>query len=148
MSTVTNHPTPAERVATGKLWQAGGIAAVSAVVANLIFWFVITRVLQMELMVFAQGPGTPLMPVTAGMVILTSAVPAIGATILLAILDKFVTRPFRVFQIVAVVFLLLSLGGPFSLPAEVPVSTKVILSVMHGIAAAAIVGVLRKYGRS
>lgn len=148
MSKNTNYPTSAERVATGKLWQAGGIAAVSAVVANLIFWFLITRVLQMELMVFAQGPGTPLIPVAAGMVILTSAVPAIGAAILLTILDKFVARPFRVFQIIAAVFLLLSLGGPFSLPAEVPISTKLILSAMHGIAAAAIVGVLGKYGRS
>lgn len=148
MSTVTNVSTPSEQVATNKLWQVGGIAAVSATLGNLIVWFVATRLLQMELIVFAQGPGSPLMPVSPGMVILTSAVPAVGATILLAVLGKWVARPFRIFQIISAVFLLLSLGGPLSLPAEVTMSAKVVLSLMHVIAGATIVWVLDKYAKA
>lgn len=148
MSTLTNIPASSGQVATNKLWQAGGIAAVFAVVSNLIFWFITARLLQMELIVFAQGPGSPLMPVSPMMIILTSAVPAVAATILLAILGKAVARPFRVFQIIAGVFLLLSLGGPLSLPAEVPMSAKVVLSLMHIVAGAAIVWALGKYAKA
>lgn len=90
----------------------------------------------------ATGPAEP---ITAVMVILASIVPAVAATVLLAVLARVVGRPVRVFQIIALVFLLLSLVGPALQP--VALSTKLVLLSMHAVAAAAIVGVLTRLTR-
>jgi hypothetical protein len=78
-------------------------------------------------------------------VVIASVVPAIAATVFLAILGKFAPRPILVFRIISVVFLLVSFGGPLSLPVDI--STKVALSVMHVVAGAVIVGMLTMLGR-
>ena len=74
-------------------------------------------------------------------------VPAIGATILLAVLGKFLSRPFRVFWIISVVAFLVSYMLPLTLPAGVVTSTKIGLGLMHISAAVVIVGVLTRQGR-
>jgi hypothetical protein len=132
-----------ERVAVRRLPVAALIAAAVAVVANLVIFFLAGAFVPLE--VQAGGPGSPVMPLTAVPVIVTSALPAFGAAVLLALLGRFLSRPHLIFMIIAIVFLLLSFGGPLSL--QVNTGSKVVLSLMHVVAAVAIVGVLNTMGR-
>lgn len=74
------------------------------------------------------------------MVLVATIVPTIGAVVLLALLNRFTARPRRIFRIIAVVALLLSLGGPLSVGA--PLSVTLTLVAMHILTAAIITGVL------
>jgi len=133
-----------ERVAIRRLPLAALIAAVVAAVGNLVV-FLVSSVLGVSFDIPLNGPGTPAEPLPAIMVIIASAVPAFAAAALLALLGRFTTRPFRIFMIIAVVFGLLSFGGPASLP--VGLSTIIALGLMHIVAGVAIVGVLSRWGR-
>jgi hypothetical protein len=134
-----------EHIAYGRLWWAGLLAAVIAAVANLIVLVVTQNLLGIPVMAPAT-PGSPeLAPLSAIAVITASVVPAIGATILLAILGKFLEHPIRVFWIISVVFLLISFISPLTLP--VGIATKITLSLMHLVAALAIVEVLTLIAR-
>ena len=93
------------------------------------------------------GPGGPLTAMPAALIIVFSAVPAVGATILLAILSKVASRPMRVFWVISVVVFVLSFVLPIGLPSSVATSTRIGLPLMHVIAAAVIVGVLTTLGR-
>lgn len=147
MSAVTQSSVQAGQVAPiSKLWWVGLVAALSATVANVIF-FVVTKGLGIPYILPLQGPEAPLELLPVMMVVIASMVPTIGATFLLVVLGKFLAKPLRVFWIISVVFLLGSLVLPLTLPVTVAVSTKIGLSAMHVIAGAAIVGVLSKLGR-
>ena len=84
-----------------------------------------------------MGPGSPITPLPFTMVVFATAVPTIGATILLAVLNRFTRRAVTIFRISAVVILLLSLAAPFSLP--VPLLVRATLASMHVITAAIVV---------
>ena len=87
-------------VPISKLWQVGLIAAVGAAVANLVFFWITKSVFSIPYIIPMGGPGGPLGSLPAVVVIMFNVVPAIGATLLLAILAKFLSRPFRVFWII------------------------------------------------
>jgi hypothetical protein len=91
------------------------------------------------------GPESAPEPLPFFAVIMASLVPAIAAAIFLAILAKFTSRAGLIFIIVSVLFLLVSFGGPFSLPVDL--GTQLALSVMHLVAGLAIVGLLTTLGR-
>jgi hypothetical protein len=128
------------------LWWVALAAGAAALLGNLIIFFVGQNLLGLSLMIpQAPGSSTALVPLTIGPIVGASIVPAIGAAVLLAVLGRFVKRPFRVFQIVAAVILLLSFGGPLNLP--IGGAEKVVMVVMHVVTAAVIVGVLSVLGR-
>jgi hypothetical protein len=74
-----------------------------------------------------------------------SFVPAFIAAALFAVLGRFVRQPVRAFVAIAAVFLLLSLGGPLSLP--VTTGVKLALAAMHLIAGVLITALLVRLGR-
>ena len=78
---------------------------------------------------------------TATGIILSSAVPAMVATILLMILNHYSKKPLQFFVIIAVIVLLLSFAPVFMV--DVSVNTKVMLGIMHLVAAGAIIIFLR-----
>lgn len=125
------------------LWLTALVAGVAAALVNLLVYLLATTVFGLPLEI--ATPRGPTMPLTPMPIIITSFVPAIGAAVLLALLNRFVRRPFPIFLAVAVVFLLLSLGAPLSLP--VAATTKAILILMHVLAGAAIVGILARLAR-
>jgi len=133
-----------ERVAFRKLLWVGPVAAVAAFVAVVVV-FGIAGLFGVPLEVMAPPTYETLSPMEVSFIAQATIPPAIGATILLAILGRFTRRPFLIFQIVAAVFLLLSFGGPLSLPVSGLV--KLVLAIMHVVAASAIVGVLSTLGR-
>jgi hypothetical protein len=146
MSVITTSSQDQQVVPISKLWWVGLVAAAGAAIANLIL-FLITRGLGIPYIMPLQGPDAALEALPASMVIIASVVPAIGATILFAILGKFLAQPIRVFWIIAAVFLVISFAGPFTFPTAVALSTKIGLTLMHVVAGAAIVGILTTRGR-
>lgn len=132
----------ANRISTQRLPRAAITGALLAATANAIIFLVATGALGLAVEVQMGGPQSPVTPLTVVPVILMSAIPAALAAGLLWLLARFVARPFFVFQIVAAVLALLSLGGPLSL--QVGPASKAVLGLMHIVAAVAIVGALRR----
>ncbi len=146
MSTVANQTLNKQQIAPiSKLWWVGIVAGVVSAVGNLIFFF-ITSVAGISYMIPIENPDV-LEPLPATVVAIASFVPAIGATILFALLGRFLSQGVRIFTIISIVFLVLSFAMPFTLPAAVPMATKIALNVMHVISGVAIVGVLLKLGK-
>ena len=148
MSDPANTAAQNEQVAAiSKLWWVGLVAGVGATIANFGFYWITKGVFGIPYIIPLGGPNGPLGPLPLPAIIIFNVVPAIGATILLVILGKFLTRPFRMFWIISVVLFLLSFILPLSLPLGVTTSTKIGLSLMHIITMPVIVGVLTKLGR-
>ena len=94
-----------------------------------------------------NGPGTEAVDLPVIMGLVASVIPAIPAWILFAILTKVTAKYANVFVGIAVVFLLLSMGGPATLESA-STSTKILLAVMHVPPAIGIVGGLLRGARS
>jgi hypothetical protein len=133
-----------KRIVFGRLWWVGPLAAAAAAVANVIVFMIEKNLFGLEFIMPLQ-PGAEAAPLTVVPVIVTSVIPAIAATILFAVLGRFTRRPILIFQIIALLFLIVSFGGPLNLPVDA--ATKAGLGVMHIGAWAAIVGVLTTLGR-
>jgi uncharacterized protein (DUF697 family) len=70
-------------------------------------------------------------PISIAHVIFSSVFTAIGATGLFLMLIKFLgAKAVNVFRIISVIFLLVSFGGPFSIP-NAPTNMTMTLSLMH-----------------
>lgn len=145
MSTLTATKSKFERISFSRLLWVGPLAGLVAAIANLIIFGLAKNVVGIPFVIPLFGPGSPLEPLPAFMVIAGCLIPALGAAIVLWILGKFASRPLRIFWIVSVLFLILSLGLPLPLPVDLP--TKLALNLMHTVAAVAIVGVLTTLGR-
>ncbi len=90
-----------------------------------------------------QGPGTPAIEIPVFMPLVASVVPAIGAWAVWAGLSKVTAAHVNIFVGVAVVFGLLSMGGPATLE-NATTTTKLILGLMHVVAGVGITaGILR-----
>jgi hypothetical protein len=126
------------------VWVAPLAGAVAAL-ANLMIFGAAKQVAGIPFVIPVSGPGSPLEPLPAFMVIAGSFVPALGAAVVVWMLGKFTARPLRVFWIVSLLVLMLSLVPLVSLPVDLP--TKLGLGLMHTVAAAAIVGVVTALGR-
>lgn len=137
MTTKTQTTYQSGKNGVGRLIARGTAAGALALAANLLVYFLAPALFNFSLAIPVMGPGSPIMPLPVGMVVLAAVIPTIGATILLAVLNRFTTRAVTIFRIIAVAFLLLSFAAPFSLP--VPVLVRATLASMHVITAAAVV---------
>lgn len=122
-----------ETVAAGRLLQAGAIAAVAASVANVLVYFIVPSLFDFSLEIPLMGPGSEIERLPVFMVILSTVVGTIGAVLIFATLNRYTARPVTIFRVVAVIFLLVSFGPPFSLP--VATSIQLTLATMHLITA-------------
>lgn len=128
-----------KRVVFTGLWQAALLAAAVAALGNLLL-LVIAGLFGISILTPVPPEGTTIAPLTAGPVIISSVVPALAAALLLGLLGRFTASPLRAFYVIAVLFLLISFAGPLGLPVDA--TSKLLLNLMHVIAAAVIVGVL------
>ncbi len=120
---------------------SAAVAAAASAIGNLALLAIARGGLGMEL-VLAVAPDSPeLAPLPVQKVVLASVLPALVGAVLLALIARFTARPMRFFGPLAAVVLVLSMGGPASIPVEEP-ATSWILGLMHVISAVAIVGVL------
>jgi hypothetical protein len=76
-------------------------------------------------------------PLTVVPVIISSIMPLVIATLVFMALVKFTKQPVKIFGIVALVIVILSLWGPFGIP-NVPIGMAIGLNIMHLVAAYAI----------
>jgi len=134
-------------VPLSKLWWVGMIAIAVASIPNILFLLASKSLMDMDWHIPLGGPDGPLGPLPIPAILIFNTVGTIGATIVLAMLGKFVSRPFRVFFILSIVVVLGSFILPIGLPEGVTDATKIGLSVMHVISWVAIVGVMNKMGR-
>ena len=121
------------------LLPKGFIAGCMAAAANIVIYLSAKLVGAINDSVLLP-PGKPL---ELPPVIFSSLIPAIVASLLLFGLSQFAKNPVRVFTIIGVIFLLISLGGPFGIP-NLPASARAILALMHIVAGGLIIYNLRK----
>lgn len=86
-------------------------------------------------------PGSPLQAIQPFNVMMLCLVPALVAALLLAGLGRLTRRPRPIFLAVAGAFLLVSLIPDWALPMD-GLATRILLSLMHLVAATLIVGAL------
>ena len=134
-------------VPISKLWRIGLIAAVGASSANLVYFWITKAIFGIPYIIPMGGPSGPLEPLPAGVIVFLTVVPAVGATLLLALLGKYVARPIRLFWILSGVIFVLSFMLPLTLPSSIATSTKIGLSLMHPTTWVVIAGVLTILGR-
>ncbi|MEI6386372.1 MAG: DUF6069 family protein [Spirochaetota bacterium] len=132
------------RIAPSRLAIATFAGGFIALALNLLIFFVVQGPFGSALLIPGPTQAGTETPLAAGMVIAASIVPAIGAAFLLMLLDRFTSRPIRIFQLTALVVGLLSLGGPLALPLSWAV--RLPLEAMHVCTAAAITLCLSRSG--
>jgi hypothetical protein len=113
----------------------------AAVTAAVIIWSV-AELAGMHLRQPATGPGTA-SALNVGFVIAVSALASLAGWALLALLEHFTARARAIWTTVAVVFLLLSLGGPFS-GHGVSTGNRLLLGLIHLVVAAIVIIGLRR----
>jgi hypothetical protein len=89
-----------ERIASGRVWQVGALAIGASVAANLLLRSIAVGLLGI-------GEGFP--PLGWGPPIVFTIIGVLGAVIVFAIIARFARRPTRLFRIVGLVVLALSL---------------------------------------
>lgn len=130
-------------VALARLLWAGPLAAVAAIAANAVVYFVAYGFGAMPRDVVIEGSG----PVTLAPVVFATLIGAVGAVVVFAVIALLVRRPIRPFLIVASVALVLSFATPLTI-AGAPLSMILALELMHVVAAIVIVGILTTSARA
>jgi hypothetical protein len=119
-------------------------AVLGATAAAVAIWIVATLA-GAELTV-SFGAGQPIQKITVINVVVAALVGSLAGWGLLALLRRFTTNARAIWTVVAILFALLSLGGPLSAIAST--GTKVALVAMHlTVATVVIVGLRRTAGR-
>jgi Family of unknown function (DUF6069) len=122
------------------IWMSALIAGAVAAVANVVVYFV-AGAANVPLQIVAPNTGQlerlALLPV-----VLASLIPAFAAAAVLLLLRRFAPRADTIFQVIAVVIVIVSFGGPLGNPTDA--ATKFVLNLMHVVAGAVItVGLTR-----
>jgi L-asparagine transporter-like permease len=121
-----------------RLFWAGPIATLAAILAGVLY-YALTKVLGEQYLLPLDGSSSQLgqMPVLTPI----TAILILGllASIFFGLLLRFSRKPATVFLSISITALLLSFGGPFSLPAA-SMQTKILMSGMQVIAAGTITG--------
>jgi uncharacterized protein DUF6069 len=122
-----------------RIWRAGLITALAATAANLLLFLT-------SLPFEVPGDFSMLQP---AYIVGSTLVGVAGATLVFAAIARFARRPVAMFRVVAVVFLLVSLVGPFqaltgTMPgfAAVNAQTFIAMALMHIITGALCIIVL------
>jgi len=126
-----------------KLIWVGPLSVAAATLANVFFYYFVTRVLQIRLYAPEQFPPPQLSPIPVTDVVIFSLIFSGGAVIIYWLIVRYRIRPLKTYIIVCLVVLVLSLLLPLKIPTPpVPISTKWSLMTMHVIGGIVVVGVL------
>lgn len=121
------------------------IAVVAATVAALVVWVVFVA-LGIDLQEPTFGAGQATRDLGAVPVVVASAVASLAGWGLLALLERFTARARAVWTVVAVVVLVLSLGGPLS-AAGITTANRIALLLMHLAVGAVLIPLLSRTSR-
>jgi hypothetical protein len=124
------------KVDTSRILRAALIGAVIGSIVNVIVW-VIALQTGLTLSVPAMDPSmadaSGLMQVPFIAVILATAITTLIGGGVLALLNRISATPYRLFQIIAAVFVVVSMAGVLGAPAN---GDKIVLGIMHIVAGA------------
>ncbi len=110
---------------------AGLIAACFSVVLNSILFFIFQSAGVITDTVYIQ----PNEPLTVIAVIISSVFPTLLGACVFFLFEKYTNNGFKLFSIIAIVLMLLSLISPFTAIKDMPVSYGIVLDVMHVVVA-------------
>ena len=82
-------------------------------------------------------------PLTLFPVVISSVLPGVVASLLLWGISKYSANPMRIFSVIGWVFLVISMGGPFSAPG-LPAGMRISLALMHIVAGVIIIYLLTR----
>lgn len=134
--------------AGARLWWLVPLALAAATAANVIFYYILTRLLGEPLLMKSEFPPPVTSPMGVDEVILFSVIWSLGASLVYVFLCAVSARPERTFIIVSAVVLLASMALPLMIPSPpVAMSAKLSLVMMHIIGAVVVVGLLVRLGR-
>ena len=134
----------AEKINAKKLWSAAPLAGAVAAAVNSVLFFVGSAAGLIDSSVIIPGANAPL---TVIPVIASSLIPTLIAGLVLALLNYFLNKPWRVFTIVAAVLLVLSFANPLMIPG-VPVTMVIWLNLMHIVVAGSVVYFFGRFTRN
>lgn len=115
----------------GNIMKFTGFAIASSIIINVILFYVGKAAGAFPETVLIPNQNAPL---TIIPVILSSILPSIIAGLVMGLINKFSSKPKKIFNIVATILLILSFGNPFMIP-EVPMAMVVVLNLMHVVVA-------------
>ena len=121
-----------------RLVWAGPVATLAAILA-VVAYYALTRALGEQYRMPLDGNNSQVGPMPVFTPILAILVPGLLASGFFGLLLRFAHKPATVFLSVSITALILSLGGPFYLPAA-SMQTRILLSGMHVLAAGIITG--------
>lgn len=124
----------------GQAVKAGLFAGLAAAAVNTILFFIFHAAGVLTDTIFIQ-PGQPL---TVVPVLISSILPAIIASMVFFLFDKYTKSGFRIFTIVSIVLLLLSFMNPFMGIPGVTMGYAIVLNVMHVTVVAALLFFIRR----
>ncbi len=107
--------------------QAGLLAALSAVVINVILFYLFHAAGVITDQIFIA----PNMPLTVIPVIISSVIPTLLASMVFFLFEKFSKQGFKIFAISSLVLLALSFLNPFLKIPNVTTAYAIVLNVMH-----------------
>jgi len=117
-----------------KAFMAGLIAAGVATLVNAILFFIFKAAGIIVDTIFIQ----PNQPLTIVPIIISSIVPTLIATLVFFLFEKFTNNGFKIFRIIALVLMVLSLLNPFMGIQGVTVGYALVLDIMHVVVVGAL----------
>ncbi len=125
------------RYSARRLLWAGPLIIGTAVLTNLLFFYLTKRVGAQYLI---SPPAHPLAPLPLVSILFPTLVASAGGVVIFGLLIKVSHVPLPPFLSVAAASLLVSFGGPFSLSPLTSLTTKLLLSAMNVLTALVTVG--------
>jgi hypothetical protein len=122
------------------------IAVASAVVAAVAGWVSIEGIGGVDLHAPAFDATTATPDIGLGAVVFASLVASLAAWALLAVLERYSSRPRRIWTILVVAGLVVSLGGPMS-GGGIDTANRALLALLHVIVAAVLIPLLYRIAR-
>lgn len=134
-----------EKIVAKKLLWAAPLAGAIAAVINTVLFFIGTSSGLIDSSILIPGANAPL---TVVPVIASSIIPSIVAGLVLAGLNYFLNKPWRVFTIVAGVLLVLTFANPFMGIPGIPLGMGIWLNVMHVMVAGSVLYCFNRFTRT
>ena len=127
--------------------QAILIGTLSAIVANVIYYLIVTGLFGITLLAPEQFPPPAVSSIPVTDVILFSFIFSFGAGLVFLIVANISRRPAPVYVGICLIVLIISLFLPFRMPSPpIPRSTPVVLASMHVLGAAVLVPIIIRIG--
>jgi hypothetical protein len=135
----------AEKIVAKNLLWAAPLAGAIAAVINTVLFFIGSSTGLIDSSILIPGANAPL---TVVPVIASSIIPSIIAGLVLAGLNYFLSKPWRVFTIIAAVLLVVTFANPFMGIPGIPLGMGIWLNVMHVVVAGSVLYCCNRFTRT